>query len=137
MAKHGVSDSISDQELGTQHASSVLVLRNSGPVGRRFGSGYSCCGPRSACPGTGNLLNYDDLEDVNWGYTHNFPKSSKEEDENIRYPLGGSSNRMWTESPKRGSPDVIKRCETPAGGLAGSTGRSICGLVTPAFLVVP
>jgi len=73
-------------------------------------------------PGTGNLLNYDDLEDVNWGYTHNFPKSSKEEDENIRYPLGGSSNRMWTESPKRGSPDVIKRCETPAGGLAGSTG---------------
>lgn len=73
-------------------------------------------------PGTGNLLNYDDLEDANWGYTHNFPKSSKEEDENIRYPLGGSSNRMWTESPKRGSPDVIKRCETPAGGLAGSTG---------------
>jgi hypothetical protein len=73
-------------------------------------------------PGTGNLLNYDDLEDANWGYTHNFPKSSKEEDENIRYPLGGSSNRMWSESPKRGSPDVIKRCETPAGGLAGSTG---------------
>lgn len=73
-------------------------------------------------PGTGNLLNYDDLEDANWGYVHNFPKSSKEEDENIRYPLGGSNNRMWSESPKRGSPDVIKRCETPAGGLAGSTG---------------
>ncbi len=78
--------------------------------------------PTPARSRTGNLLNYDDLEDVNWGYTHNFPKSSKEEDENIRYPLGGSSNRMWTESPKRGSPDVIKRCETPAGGLAGSTG---------------
>lgn len=73
-------------------------------------------------PGTGNLLNYDDLEDANWGYTHNLPKSSKEEDENIRFPLGFSSNRMWSESPKRGSPDVIKRIETPAGGLAGSTG---------------
>ncbi len=73
-------------------------------------------------PGTGNLMNYDDLEDVNWGYTHNFPKSSKEEDENIRYPLGFSTNRMWSESPKRGSPDTIRRCETPAGGLTGSTG---------------
>jgi hypothetical protein len=73
-------------------------------------------------PGTGNILNYDDLEDANWGYTHNLPKSSKEEDENIRFPLGFSSNRMWSESPKRGSPDVIKRIETPAGGLPGSTG---------------
>jgi len=73
-------------------------------------------------PGTGNLLNYDDLEDQNWGYVHNLPKSSKEEDENIRFPLGASNNRMWSESPKRGSPDVIKRIETPAGGLAGSTG---------------
>lgn len=73
-------------------------------------------------PGTGNLLNFDDLEDANWSYTPNYPKSSKEEDENIRYPLGFSSNRMWTESPKRGSPDTIRRCETPAGGLPGSTG---------------
>ncbi len=73
-------------------------------------------------PGTGNLLNYDDLEDVKWGYSHNFPKSSKEEDENIRFPLGASYNRMWSESPKRGAPDVVKRVETPVGGLAGSTG---------------
>ncbi len=73
-------------------------------------------------PGTGNLLNYDDLEDEKWGYSHNFPKSSKEEDENIRFPLGASYNRMWSESPKRGAPDVVKRVETPVGGLAGSTG---------------
>ena len=73
-------------------------------------------------PGTGNLLNTDDLEDTNWGYVHNFPKSSKEEDEDIRYPLGASNNRMWSESPKRGSPDVVKRVETPPGGLEGSTG---------------
>jgi len=73
-------------------------------------------------PGTGNLLNYDDLEDQSWSYVHNLPKSSKEEDETIRFPLGASNNRMWSESPKRGSPDVVKRIETPAGGLVGSTG---------------
>ena len=73
-------------------------------------------------PGTGNLLNYDDLEDQSWSYVHNLPKSSKEEDETIRFPLGASNNRMWSESPKRGSPDVVKRIETPEGGLAGSKG---------------
>lgn len=73
-------------------------------------------------PGTGTLLNSDDFEDANWGYTMNWPKSSKEEDEQIRYPLGQSTNRLWLESPKRGAPDTVKRTETPAGGLAGSTG---------------
>ena len=73
-------------------------------------------------PGTGTLVNTDDLEDANWGYTHNWPKSSKEEDEQIRQPLGFASNRKWNESPKRGSPDVIKRVDTPPNGLPGSTG---------------
>ena len=89
-------------------------------VGAIFGSAPAL--QAQVVPGTGNILNFDDLEDANWGYTPNLPKSSKEEDENIRFPLGFSSNRMWSESPKRGSPDVIKRIETPAGGLAGSTG---------------
>ena len=73
-------------------------------------------------PGTGTLVNVDDFEDENFNYVHNFPKSSKEEDENVRYPLGQSSNGMWFESPKRGSPDTVKRVPTPAGGLPGSTG---------------
>jgi len=73
-------------------------------------------------PGTGTLANYDDFEDENWAFTMNWPKSSKEEDETIRYPLGQSNNRMWFESPKRGMPDSVKRVETPAGGLEGSTG---------------
>lgn len=73
-------------------------------------------------PGTGKLLNTDDLEQENWDYSFKFPKSSKEEDEQIRYPLGQSTNNMWMESPKRGSPDVIKRVETPPGGLPGSKG---------------
>ncbi|MEZ6055327.1 MAG: hypothetical protein R3C01_01360 [Planctomycetaceae bacterium] len=73
-------------------------------------------------PGTGVLMNFDDFEDAAWGFTFNYPKSSKEEDEQIRYPLGQSSNQKWFESPKRGIPDVVKRVETPPGGLSGSTG---------------
>lgn len=73
-------------------------------------------------PGTGTLANTDDFEDVNWAFTMNWPKSSKEEDEQIRYPLGQSNNRVWFESPKRGTPDSVKRVETPAGGIAGSKG---------------
>jgi len=73
-------------------------------------------------PGTGTLVNTDDLENPNWAYAHNGPKSSKEEDEQIRYPLGAANNNKWFESPKRGSPDVVKRVDTPPGGLAGSTG---------------
>lgn len=73
-------------------------------------------------PGSGQLLNRDDMEDSTFVYTHNLPKSSKEEDEQIRYPLGFSSNGMWFESPKRGAPDSVKWVETPAGGIPGSTG---------------
>lgn len=73
-------------------------------------------------PGSGTLVNTDDFEDENWTYIPNLPKSSKEEDEQVRYPLGHTSNRMWSESPKRGAPDVVKRVETPAGGLPGSLG---------------
>lgn len=73
-------------------------------------------------PGTGTLINTDDFEDENFGFELNWPKSSREEDEQVRYPLGQSVNRMWFESPKRGMPDVIKRVETPAGGLEGSMG---------------
>jgi hypothetical protein len=73
-------------------------------------------------PGTGTLLNSDDFEDETWNYVHNLPKSSKEEDEQIRYPLGGSQNGMWMESPKRGSPDQVQRVAAPAGGIEGSKG---------------
>lgn len=73
-------------------------------------------------PGSGTLINIDDFEDENFGFELNWPKSSREEDEQVRYPLGQSTNRMWFESPKRGMPDVIKRVETPAGGLPGSMG---------------
>lgn len=73
-------------------------------------------------PGTGTVINTDDFEDESFDFTLNWPKSSREEDEQVRYPLGQSSNKMWLESPKRGMPDVIKRVETPAGGIEGSLG---------------
>lgn len=79
-------------------------------------------GHAQVVPGTGTLLNSDDFEDENWSYVHRLPKSSKEEDEQIRYPLGVSNNGRWQESPKRGAPDLVQRFETPAGGLEGSTG---------------
>ena len=72
-------------------------------------------------PGTGTVLNYDDFEDEVELHVQ-LPKSSKEEDEQIRYPLGASDNRKWAESPKRGTPDQVQRIATPAGGITGSKG---------------
>ena len=75
-------------------------------------------------PGTGTRLDQvgDDFEDPEWGFTHNFPKGSKEQDEQTRPPQGFSSNSRWYEGPMRGQPDHLKRVETPEGGLEGSTG---------------
>jgi hypothetical protein len=94
--------------IGLAHV--VLIA---GPIG---------LGRAQFVPGTGTLVNTDDLELENWTYSHQFPKSSKEEDEQIRYPLGQSSNNMWIESPKRGAPDVVRRVDTPPGGIPGSKG---------------
>ena len=73
-------------------------------------------------PGTGKLVNYDDFEDEKWGFKENGPKSSRENDDRVRYPLGKSYNGRWNESPKRGRPDRVKRVPTPPGGLEGSKG---------------
>lgn len=75
-------------------------------------------------PGTGILLEkaFDDFEDEDWSYDYKLPKSSHEQDNNRRYPLGGSANGLWSESAKRGTPDHVVRVETPPGGLPGSQG---------------
>ena len=75
-------------------------------------------------PGTGVKLNQvgDDFEEESWKWVQNGAKASREQDEQVRSPLGVSSNRRWFESPKRGMPDHIVRVETPAGGLPGSKG---------------
>src|SRR5262245_25366220 len=75
-------------------------------------------------PGTGEILNdcCDDFEDPSWSYKYNLPKSSHEQDEQQRGPGGRSSNGLWHEGAKRGTPDMVKRVSTPPGGIEGSTG---------------
>ncbi len=73
-------------------------------------------------PGTGTLISQDKFEDPKFVYNPNLPKSSREEDGQVRYPLGESNNGMWFESPKRGAPDSVKWVEAPLGALPGSTG---------------
>ena len=78
-------------------------------------------------PGTGARVENlgDDFEDPNWSYTLNLPKSSRNIDKDVRQPLGFSSNNRWFESAKRGTPDLVQRVDTPAGGLSGSTGAML------------
>lgn len=73
-------------------------------------------------PGQGQRIWLDDLEDENWEYIDNHPKSSHEQDNNVRLPGGMSKNKLWGESSKRGHPDYIRRVETPEGGIPGSKG---------------
>ncbi len=75
-------------------------------------------------PGTGELVTGvgDDFEDPEWKYIPNSPKSSGEQDGRRRAPFGHSANGRWIEGDGRGQPDLVKRIETPPGGLEGSTG---------------
>lgn len=73
-------------------------------------------------PGSGVRLFYDDFEDEKWTFVHNGPKSSEEQDGQVRHPAGYSSNGRWGEGLKRGQPDQVERVATPPGGLPGSRG---------------
>jgi hypothetical protein len=73
-------------------------------------------------PGTGTHIDYvgDTFEDTEWEFVQRPGKSSKENDEQTRSPLGYSKNRRWFEGPERGYPDLLKVIPTPEGGLPGS-----------------
>lgn len=75
-------------------------------------------------PGTGTKLTQvgDDFEDEAWTFTLNLPKASSNLDRVDRQPAGFSANQKWFESMYRGTPDLVKRVPTPAGGLPGSKG---------------
>jgi hypothetical protein len=75
-------------------------------------------------PGTGTFLGdcCDNFENPNWSYRYNHPKSSHEQDDKQRSPGGFSNNNLWHEGGKRGTPDLVKRVETPLDGIPGSTG---------------
>jgi hypothetical protein len=91
-----------------------------------FVAGLSLVSPALAqvVPGTGTKLEQvgDDFEDAAWTFTLNLPKASSNIDKVDRQPAGFSSNNRWFESMYRGTPDLVKRVETPPGGLPGSTG---------------
>ncbi len=75
-------------------------------------------------PGTGIELTQvgDDFEDPEWSYIPNNPKSTEDINEQQNLPIGKSSNGRWFEGIKRGHPDIVRRVETPPGGIPGSTG---------------
>src|SRR5262245_42299323 len=63
--------------------------------------------PSNFVPGAGTCIDYagDDFEDTTWSFTHRMPKSSREQDEQVRGPMGTSVNDRWHEGPERGQPD--------------------------------
>ncbi len=73
-------------------------------------------------PGSGTAIDYvgDDFEDAAWYYVHKHPKSSREQDERTRMPMGASVNGRWHEGPERGQPDHLEVVPTPPGGIEGS-----------------
>jgi hypothetical protein len=79
---------------------------------------------RLVVPGTGPRVakTGDDFEDEKFVYYPQHPKSSWNIDDEVRVPGSSSSNNLWAEGAKRGTPDVVKRVPTPPGGIAGSKG---------------
>ncbi len=93
--------------------------------GVAFAAAVFCCSAAVHAhhiPGTGtkSTTQSDDFESGNWQFHYNHPKSSREQDEQVRGPLAFSSNKKWREGPKRGTPDHVVRVDTPPGGIEGS-----------------
>lgn len=102
------------------HASFCLAI-----LFHAFAGGPAAWGQSSAfVPGTGTHLNQvgDDFEDVDWAYIPNNPKSTEDINERQNMPIGKSKNGRWFEGVKRGHPDIVRRVETPPGGIPGSKG---------------
>jgi hypothetical protein len=85
---------------------------------------HTAMGASPLVPGSGKLVVQvrDDFEDPEWNYVPNNPKSSQDLDGRSRTPVGYSTNGLWIESIGRGHPDIVRRVETPPGGLEGSQG---------------
>ena len=84
-------------------------------------------------PGTGERVTQvgDDFEDPSWNFNFNHPKSSRNINKRENGPLAISDNRRWLEGPHRGTPDVMQRVPTPAGGLDGSEGALLIRTIRP------
>jgi hypothetical protein len=73
-------------------------------------------------PGTGTHIDYvgDTLEEPDWKFVHNHPKSSYKTDNQRRLPGAKSANGLWFEGQERGQPDSLRTVPVPAGALPGS-----------------
>jgi hypothetical protein len=94
----------------------LVALLGVGTVGAQFRA--------RVVPGRGQKVEQvgDDFEATDWDYYPNAPKSSTNLDKQDRQPSGISKNNRIYESTYRGQPDVVKRIDTPPGGLPGSKG---------------
>src|SRR5213082_2636204 len=90
-----------------------------------MGQGYRTYQP--VIPGTGIRVarTGDDFEAEDWAYYPQHPKSSWNIDKEVREPGSSSKNGLWAEGAKRGTPDIVKRVQTPAGGIGGSQGSML------------
>jgi hypothetical protein len=90
-----------------------------------LGQGYRTYPP--VIPGAGIRVarTGDDFEAEDWAYYPQHPKSSWNIDDDVREPGSYAKNGLWAEGAKRGTPDVVKRVSTPAGGLEDSTGSML------------
>ena len=102
----------------------MLVKKSLGLLFAAAIFGWQAPAQAQIVPGTGQQLTEvaDDFEDDKWSFVLNLPKASSNIDKVDRQPTGYSTNGMWFESGFRGTPDFVKRVDTPEGGLPGSKG---------------
>jgi len=88
---------------------------------------------RLLIPGTGLRIakTGDDFEDTKFEYYPQHPKSSWNLNKDMNEPGSFSSNNLWAEGGKRGTPDVVKRIATPPGGIEGSKGSMMIQSLNP------
>jgi len=88
---------------------------------------------RLLIPGTGLRIakTGDDFEDTKFEYYPQHPKSSWNLNKDMNEPGSFSSNNLWSEGGKRGTPDVVKRIATPPGGIEGSKGSMMIQSLNP------
>jgi len=105
--------------LGSLAAGASLALRSAQAA--PYGS-YA-----AIVPGTGVRIarTGDDFEAEDWAYYPQHPKSSFNIDDRVREPGAYSKNNLWVEGAKRGTPDYVRRVQTPPGGPVGSHGAML------------
>ena len=87
--------------------------------------GLAATATAQVIPGTGMRAAEvgDDFEDEKWTYNTASPKSSYEQDEQIRNPGGSSTNGRWAESTNAAIPTSSGACRLPPMGFPEAKDR--------------